>query len=243
MKWLLAATANLIVLAHRACATNSQQSVHEFSAETWTVTNEYGNITVPGSYPSQVHLDLNRAGVITNPYYGLNEFNLRWIAAQNWTYTSKPIKNLRKDSTTSSHLVFDGLDTYTTITFCNQIVGTADNQFRQWYFDVTDVLEQCPDQEPVISLNFGSVPRIINALNASSSESRYIPILTKQLLTFFSSQHGQAYPYTLMSIRTDTLFAKSRTTLDGIGAQPLSQQAHGAMGASCNSKIVFKRTR
>lgn len=30
----------------------------------WTVTNEYGNITVPGKFPSQVHLDLLAAGVI-----------------------------------------------------------------------------------------------------------------------------------------------------------------------------------
>lgn len=27
-------------------------------------------------------------------YYGLNDFNLRWIANNNWTYTSKPIEGL-----------------------------------------------------------------------------------------------------------------------------------------------------
>lgn len=180
MKWLLSAAADLVVLANVARAGDNQQSsIHEFSAETWTISNEYGNITAPGNYPSQVHLDLHHAGIITNPYHGLNEFNLRWIAAQNWTYTSKPIKNIRQDSDTSTHLVFDGLDTYATIVFCNQTVGTADNQFRQWSFDVTDVFKKCPGQDPTISLNFGSVPRIVNALNASSSQGLYTRSLSK----------------------------------------------------------------
>lgn len=41
-----------------------EQHVHDFAAKDWTVTNEYGNITVPGKYPSHVHLDLHAAGVI-----------------------------------------------------------------------------------------------------------------------------------------------------------------------------------
>ena len=27
-------------------------------------------------------------------YYGLNDFNLRWIPENNWTYTSKPLQGL-----------------------------------------------------------------------------------------------------------------------------------------------------
>lgn len=78
-----------------------------------------------------------------------------------------------RDDDTATHLVFDGLDTYTTIKFCDEVVGTPDNQFRQWFYDVSEILKQCKEADPVLTLNFGSVPRIINALNASGIESAY----------------------------------------------------------------------
>jgi beta-mannosidase len=40
-------------------------SIHDLGLQKWTVTNEYGNITVPGKFPSQAHLDLHAAGVIS----------------------------------------------------------------------------------------------------------------------------------------------------------------------------------
>lgn len=67
--------------------------------------------------------------------------------------------------------MFDGLDTYATIKFCDHIVGTPDNQFRQWFYDVSSLLASCKS-DPVLSINFGSVPRIINAINASDDVQR-----------------------------------------------------------------------
>jgi beta-mannosidase len=63
------------------------------------------------------------------------------------------------------------LDTFATVKFCDHIVGTPDNQFRQWFYDVSSVLSSCKS-DPVLSINFGSVPRIINAINASSEVQR-----------------------------------------------------------------------
>lgn len=56
----------LALLASFALAAKSQRGaiLHDCSGEKWNVTNEYGNITVPGNFPSQVHLDLYAAGVI-----------------------------------------------------------------------------------------------------------------------------------------------------------------------------------
>lgn len=52
----------LVVLAvlHTAWA----RSIYELSNAAWTVTNQAKNITVPGKWPSLVHLDLFAAGVI-----------------------------------------------------------------------------------------------------------------------------------------------------------------------------------
>ncbi|UKZ58241.1 hypothetical protein TrVGV298_012108 [Trichoderma virens] len=164
MRSLLAALGIFSSAVVATTETTGKASIRDLGLQKWTVTNEYGNITVPGKFPSQAHLDLHAAGVI-GEYNGLNDFDLRWIAAQNWTYSSKPISGF-KQSNTATWLVFDGLDTYATVKFCDHIVGTPDNQFRQWFYDVSSALASCKS-DPVLSINFGSVPRIINAINAS----------------------------------------------------------------------------
>lgn len=59
--------AALGIFAGTALATaesSSAAAIHDLGLLKWTVTNEYGNITVPGKFPSQAHLDLHAAGVI-----------------------------------------------------------------------------------------------------------------------------------------------------------------------------------
>lgn len=86
-------------------------NVLDLSEQKWTLQNPGLNISVKGNVPSQVHLDLLAEKVIGDPYvvhaftsrvhghaltvtnnsryYGLNDFNLRWVAWANWTYTSQ----------------------------------------------------------------------------------------------------------------------------------------------------------
>lgn len=47
----------------------------------WTLHNQNGSIIIPGSVPSQVHLDLARAGVITEPLLGANGERLPGLSA------------------------------------------------------------------------------------------------------------------------------------------------------------------
>lgn len=68
-------------------------------------------------------------------------------------------------------LLFEGLDTYATVEFCGQTVGTADNQFRRWEFDVTSALQTCREA-PTLSLNFGSVPKIANEINETQPQRK-----------------------------------------------------------------------
>ncbi|KAL1853338.1 hypothetical protein Plec18167_005572 [Paecilomyces lecythidis] len=140
----------------------SAQNVVDLSGDGWTVSNKELAISVPGKLPSHVQLDLYAAGVTGDPYHGLNDFNLRWVAARNWTYTSDPIKGL-SDEYDSSWLVFDGLDTFTTVELCGQFVAATNNQFRQYHFDVSNILKNCSG-DPVVSLNFGSAPNIVNGI-------------------------------------------------------------------------------
>lgn len=147
------------------------QHVVDLSGEGWTVSSKALNISAPGHLPSDVHLDIYAANVIDDPYYGLNDFNLRWIADNNWTYTSEPIRGLSANSELS-WLVFNGLDTFTTIEFCGHAIGTTENQFRQYTFDVSQALANCKG-DPVLAINFGSAPNIADAIaNDPQAESK-----------------------------------------------------------------------
>jgi len=46
-------------------ATSSGQNVVDLSGNKWTLSSPVLNSTVPASLPSQVHLDLYRAGIIS----------------------------------------------------------------------------------------------------------------------------------------------------------------------------------
>jgi len=148
----------------------SAKHVVNLSDHDWTLSNNALNISVPGSLPSQAHLDLFAAGVIGDPYHDLNDFNLRWVVWNNWTYSSV-LHGLSANSS-STWLQFNGLDTFADISLCGRHVASTNNQFRQWWFDVSELLESCDEKEPTLSLNFGSAPIIANNIaNEPSAET------------------------------------------------------------------------
>lgn len=164
-----------LFLAHSSSAKN----VLDLTTHPWTLHNDALNISVPARLPSQAHLDLFAAGVIGDPYHDLNDFNLRWVALNNWTYSSGPIEGISTTSSNSSKsdgnssisdkdtwLLFDGLDTFASIELCGRHVASTNNQFRQWWFDVSDIIVDgaCDGGAAVLSMNFGSAPTIANQM-------------------------------------------------------------------------------
>lgn len=61
------------------------QSIISLDGNTWTLTNSAKNISVPAKVPGSVHLDLERAEVIGDPYYG-NFCHASWIMLVNTIY-------------------------------------------------------------------------------------------------------------------------------------------------------------
>lgn len=46
--------------------------IFDLSELHWTLKNQNGTIVIPASVPSQAHLDLLNAGIITEPLLGIN---------------------------------------------------------------------------------------------------------------------------------------------------------------------------
>jgi beta-mannosidase len=145
----------------------SAKHITNLSETAWTLSNNALNVSVPASLPSQAHLDLFAAGVIGDPYHDLNDFNLRWVVWHNWTY-SAVLSGLSKGNDSASKrstwLQFNGLDTFADISLCGRRVASTDNQFRQWWFDVSEIVAGCGEEELTLEMEFGSAPVVADGI-------------------------------------------------------------------------------
>jgi len=93
-------------------------------AGTWSLADDAGghacNMTLPGDGISALH----DAGLIPDPYWGRNEYGLRWISERDWTATQQ------FDLThTDVDLVLSMVDTVVTVRVNDSVVLTAQNSF------------------------------------------------------------------------------------------------------------------
>ena len=55
-----------------AIASTVKAAIFDLSELQWTLRSANGSVEVPGAVPSHAHLDLLRAGIITEPNLGIN---------------------------------------------------------------------------------------------------------------------------------------------------------------------------
>lgn len=95
--------------------------------------------TVAAIVPGNVELDLQRAGVLPDPYYAANIRLLRRYESYEWWYTRE--FDLPPDAAGQSwDLVCEGLDTLATVWVNGQEVGRAANMLISHRFDATSAL-------------------------------------------------------------------------------------------------------
>ncbi|MFJ8806008.1 glycoside hydrolase family 2 protein [Streptomyces sp. NPDC102490] len=105
-------------------------------AEGWKLRHR--ETLLPARVPGCVHTDLLTAGLIPDPFLGVNEPDVAWVGQRAWTY----VRDLRATDTAAAEhertdLVFDGLDTAATLTLDGRELGRTRNMHRRHRFDVT----------------------------------------------------------------------------------------------------------
>ena len=96
----------------------------------------------PAKVPGFVQTDLLDNKIIAEPFYRENEKKLQWIGQEDWQYQTTfevPASTLTRRHV---ELVFQGLDTYATVSLNGQGVLSADNMFRTWRVDAKPHLKQ-----------------------------------------------------------------------------------------------------
>ena len=122
---------------------------------------------VPAQVPGSVHTDLLTAGLIDDPYLGLNEADLAWMHRADWRY-QRDLALRRVAADERADLVFEGLDTVATITLADAVVGRTFNQHRTFRFDIRDRLATLDGADTTLAVHLRS------ALDHAESEAARI---------------------------------------------------------------------
>ncbi len=139
---------------------------------------------IQAAVPGTVHTDLLNAGLIDEPFEDDNELSLGWVAKSDWIY--KTLFDYPEDFNSGLPviLVFDGLDTKATIWLNDQEIGTAENMFLQYKFDVTWAIRHKSNElkilfeSPIIygkkiEARYGKLPASINTERVYIRKAQY----------------------------------------------------------------------
>jgi len=101
----------------------------------WSLADGGGRHATAISLPGDVHSALFTAGLIPDPYYGRNEYDVRWAAERDWVMS----REFALDDP-AMDLVIDGLDTVAEVRVNGTTVLEAVNSFRAWRADLSKVV-------------------------------------------------------------------------------------------------------
>lgn len=99
-------------------------------------TLNWQKATVPGN----VFTDLLDNKNIRDPFILSNEKEVQWVSEKDWLYRTSFELTDEMRSQDHIELQFQGLDTYAKITLNDSILGQTKNAFRQWKYDIKDLI-------------------------------------------------------------------------------------------------------
>uniref|UniRef100_A0A8C1RBB1 beta-mannosidase n=1 Tax=Cyprinus carpio TaxID=7962 RepID=A0A8C1RBB1_CYPCA len=139
----------------------------------WQLMNSNSSVSVSADVPGCVHTTLQRQGFISqDPYYRFNDLAYRWISLDNWTYTTSFSVPSHVRGKGKAVLVFEGVDTVSTISLNGLTIGKTDNMFRRYDFDVTGLLK---DEENVLQVWIMSAVTYASQRSHAHTEYRVPP--------------------------------------------------------------------
>ena len=138
-------------------------------AGSWEIRSADGKHKAAYLVPGDVHSSLIAAGIIPDPYIGRNEYDVRWVAEQDWIAT----REFEWDGEGAWHLDIDYLDTVAEIKINGKSVLKADNCFRRYQPDVTKALKRGQNK---IEIRFFS--NVKESAKRQAAQPYYVPYST-----------------------------------------------------------------
>jgi beta-mannosidase len=134
-------------------------------AGTWSLSDESGEYGADFALPGDGISALHRAGLIPDPYFGRNEYDLRWICQRDWV-ARRSFSVTRTDLV----LVISMLDTVAEIAVNGQQVHASDSMFRSYRVDLSGLLRLGENE---IAITFRSPA--VEAARRQAAQRYFVP--------------------------------------------------------------------
>lgn len=117
----------------------AQDITMSLNGNDWSVRNPYDRTVFPGKVPGNIFTDLMAQDLIPDPYTGDNEYYVQWVSDRVWIYEKEVIVDPSLISNMLvRELVLEGVEGYSKVFWNNEFIGSCDNAFKPFYFDLRD---------------------------------------------------------------------------------------------------------
>ncbi|CAE7233738.1 unnamed protein product [Rhizoctonia solani] len=117
--------------------------------------------------PSEIHVELLKAGIIPDPYKGFNEHKVQWVGKREWLYLST-FELSQEQLSSSVELEFEGLDTFCTAYLNGIEILKSENMFTPAIVSLAPLENEASAPKGFV----GSVQAAVSALSLSSPPSQ-----------------------------------------------------------------------
>ncbi|MFZ1770847.1 MAG: glycoside hydrolase family 2 protein [Caldilinea sp.] len=138
-------------------------NVQSLTGDQWRFRQAGADEWLPATVPGGVHTDLLALGKIPDPFVADNEKKVAWVAEQDWDYRYTFAVDADLLAEEKLFLVCDGLDTLADVALNGQMLGSTNNMYRRYEWEVKDRLR---DGENEMLVHFHSPVRFISEANA-----------------------------------------------------------------------------
>lgn len=127
----------------------------------WEIHSNNG-IRIPGKVPGDITSDLFQAGLIEDPFWGMNHNELGWVIDSDFTYVTQFDLDEAIWQSDEIYLQFNGIDIFAEIYLNAQLLGKTDNMFLQYEYNIKDVVKKVNNR---LSVRMISTKRTMSAID------------------------------------------------------------------------------
>ncbi|MEP0520476.1 MAG: glycoside hydrolase family 2 protein [Hyphomicrobiales bacterium] len=134
-------------------------------AGTWSLCDQQGTYSLSMQLPGDGVSALEHAGIVPDPYWGRNEYDVRKMSQHEWV-----VKRTFCVDGTDFLLAIQGIDTVAEVSVNGQQVAATENCFRSYEIDVSKILKIGENE---IDIRFFSNPKMAQKLQ--EEQPFYVP--------------------------------------------------------------------
>ena len=114
-----------------------------FQLKEWQLAELGSNDSITVNVPGDITHALHKAGLISDPYFGYNHHECYDMCRKDYVYTTNFDLPMKVDfSKENLYVTFNGIDLFADIYLNGVLIGSSDNMFKKFKFDISEMAKE-----------------------------------------------------------------------------------------------------